>query len=46
MIADFLTDIDTRLSDWIRGGKVHTGEINGEHIEFLAGLRPVYRMLG
>ena len=25
MIADFLTDIDIRLSDWIRGGKVHTG---------------------
>jgi hypothetical protein len=25
MIADFMTDIDIRLSDWIRGGKVHTG---------------------
>jgi hypothetical protein len=25
MIADLMTDIDIRLSDWIRGGKVHTG---------------------
>ncbi len=25
MIADFMTDIDIRLSDWIRGGKVHSG---------------------
>ena len=25
MISDFFTDIDIRLSDWIRGGKVHTG---------------------
>jgi triacylglycerol lipase len=25
MIADFMTDIDIRLSDWVRGGKVHTG---------------------
>ena len=25
MIADFKTNIDIRLSDWIRGGKVHTG---------------------
>ena len=24
-IADFITDIDIRLSDWIRGGKVHSG---------------------
>jgi len=25
MIADFKTNIDIRLSDWIRGGKVHNG---------------------
>jgi hypothetical protein len=25
MIADFKTNIDIRLSDWIRGGKVHSG---------------------
>jgi len=37
IIADFKTNIDIRLSDWIRGGKVHSG--------FKAALDDVWEMM-